>query len=254
MALLIDAYLTPFFPEHESLFDEAAVVMIDVLRASTTVATALKNGAKELIPTDSLEKAVKIYSSLSKEVRFLGGERHGVKPSGFDAGNSPFEYTEDSIKGKSVILTTSNGTRIFQKAKNSEHRIVGAFVNLNAVLSYLDNYYFNSGDNHKVIFLCAGNNGRLSYEDMLCAGAFISNIVSKVNDVTISDPAATAMNLYELHSENLVAYLKSRDHAIILNNLGFADDIDFCFTLDVCPVVPLCSMASIKAFDEQNLN
>lgn len=249
MAILIDAYLTPFFPEHESLFEDAAVVMIDVLRASTTTAFALQSGAKEIIPADSLEKAVKLYNSLSKEVRFLGGERNGLKPSGFDAGNSPFEYTPENVKGKSVILTTSNGTRIFLKGKQAAMRLVGSFVNYNAILEHIYNLYLNQRNNPKILFLCAGNDGKLSYEDMLCAGAFISALNKKYPDCIITDTAVASMNLYDLHSSNLSEYLKARDHAQKLIKLGFESDLEYCLTIDECPIVPIISNASIKKYD-----
>lgn len=251
MAIFIDAYLTPFFPEHESLFEDSAVVMIDVLRASTSVAFALQSGAKEVIPADSLEKAVKIYSSLSKEARFLGGERNGLKPSGFDAGNSPFEYSPENVKGRSIILTTSNGSRIFQKAKQSSHRLIGGFVNHSAVLNYLIDEYISSHPDGKVIFLCAGNDGRLSYEDMICAGSFANALNESYPDCVISDTAMASMQLYNLHSGELTTFLKGREHAIKLKKLGFDTDIEFCFTKDECPVVAISENFSIKKYEKK---
>lgn len=250
MAILIDAYLTPFFPEHESLFADSAVVLIDVLRASTTTAFALQSGAKEVVPADSLEKAVKIYNSLSKETRFLGGERNGIKPSGFDAGNSPFEYSPENVRGRSVILTTSNGTRIFQKAKQAAHRLVGGFVNHTAILNYLLEEYIKQRIDGKIIFLCAGSDGRLAYEDMLCAGSFISSLFELFPDSIISDPAMASMQLFKIHSDDLTAFLKSRDHALYLSKLGFNADIDFCLTKDECPVVALSESFSIKKYEK----
>ncbi len=253
MAVSIDAYLTPFFHEHESLFEDSAVVMIDVFRASTTVAVALMNGAREVIPVETLEKAVKIYNSLSKEVRFLGGERNCLKPSGFDAGNSPLDYTKDNVYGKSVILTTTNGTRIFQKAKQARSRIVGSFVNLNAVIEYLTGQIENSDDNLKIIFMCAGNDDRLSYEDILCAGAFISALESIYSDNYISDPAMAAMSLYKQHSKELSAFLKQREHALKLSHLGFEQDIELCLSFDICPVIPLIEGSSIKKYENKTI-
>lgn len=253
MAVSIDAYLTPFFPEHESLFDDSVVVMIDVLRASTTVAVALMNGAREVIPVESLEKAVKIYSSLSKEVRFLGGERNSLKPSGFDAGNSPFDYTKENVYGKSVILTTTNGTRIFQKAKQASSRIVGSFVNLKAVTEYLTGLIDDSDKNLKIIFMCAGNDGRLSYEDILCAGSYISSLDNNYTDNYISDPAMAAMSLYKQHSKELTTFLKKREHALKLSRLGFEQDIELCLSYDICPVIPLIGSSSIKKYENKTI-
>lgn len=246
MAIYIDAYLTPFFPEHESLFTDSAVIMIDVLRASSTVAYALESGAKEVVPAENLDKAVRIFSGLSKEARFLGGERNGLKPSGFDAGNSPFEYSSENVKGRSVIITTSNGTRIFQKAKPAKIRLIGSFVNQSSTLNYLKDNYLNGAGDKKIIFMCAGNDGKLSYEDMLCAGAFINSIMLKFPESKISDPAMASMQLYNLHSSFLLEFLAERDHARKLAELGFIEDIKFCLTIDACPVVACVDGASIK--------
>ena len=240
----IDAFLTPYFPEQENLFKDAIVVMIDVLRASTTITTALFNGAKDVIPSDSLDKAVRIYGNLSREVRFLGGERNGLKPDGFDAGNSPYEYTEQAVKGKNVIISTTNGTRTFIKAKNAKHRIVGAFVNLNAVLDFIFNDIDSTEANYpntKVCFLCSGTNGRISYEDTLCAGAMINSIYNRYlyKGVQISDSAEVARYLYNFHSTNMKEFLMTREHPKHLQKIGFERDIELCFTFDKYPVVPL---------------
>ncbi len=247
----LDAFLTPYFPESENLFKDAIVVMIDVLRAGTTITTALYNSAKEVIPSESLDKAVKIYSSLSKEVRFLGGERNGLKPDGFDAGNSPYEYTEQAVKGKNVIISTTNGTRTFIKGKNAKYRIIGAFVNLNAILDFIfDDLDKNESDfeNAKVIFLCSGTNGRLSYEDTLCAGAFINSIYNRYlhRGANISDTAEVARYLYNFHSSNLKEFLSTREHSKYLKKIGFEKDIDLSLSYDIYPVVPLIYNSSIK--------
>lgn len=245
MKISIDAYLTPFFPEPESLFDNTIVIMIDVLRASTTIVYALNNGAKEVIPSDSLEKAIKIYNNLNKEVRFLGGERNNIKPSGFDAGNSPTEYLHEVVADKSIILTTTNGTRIFMKAKQAKHRIVASFANKSAVLENILKNLDGSQEN-KIIFLCSGNGGRLSYEDTLCAGALIFELDKRFSDVIKSDTALAASNLYCLHSKDLISFLKNCEHAKRLIDIGFESDVDLCLKTDTCPVVPIVGTSSIK--------
>lgn len=251
--MIIDAYLTPYFPETENQFNDSYVIMIDVLRASTTVCAALFAGAKEIIPTDSLDKAVKIYSSLSKEMSFIGGERNGIKPSGFDAGNSPLEYHSDNVHGKNVIFTTTNGTKIFQKAKLAKARIVGSFVNITSVVNYILEKASILPDDSKPVrisIICAGNNGLLSYEDVLCAGAFINQFSNFVDDLIISDTADAARHLFLLHSNHLKSFIKTREHAKYLESLGFEDDLEVCLTFDVFPVVPLIKDNSIKLADE----
>jgi 2-phosphosulfolactate phosphatase len=253
--MVVDAYLTPYFPETENQFDGSIVVMIDVLRASTSLTAALYNGAKEVIPVDTLDKAVRIYTSLSKEVRFLSGERNGIKPNGFDAGNSPLEYSEQAIKGKTIVLTTTNGSKTFQKAKLAKQRIIGSFVNFTAVKEYLQTLINEIEINNlqpKVYFLCAGTNGKLCYEDMLCAGAFIYDLFIRRDHIIISDAAETAKNLFMLHRNNLANFLKTREHAIKLKELGFGADLDISFTYDKYPVVPIIQGSSIKTYEINN--
>ncbi|MFP4528219.1 MAG: 2-phosphosulfolactate phosphatase [Candidatus Kapaibacterium sp.] len=245
----IDAFLTPFFPETENQFNDHIVVMIDVFRASTSVCAAIYRGAKEVIPSETTEKAVKIYSSLSREVRFLGGERNGVKPNGFDAGNSPDEYTAEKVADKTVIISTSNGTQIFGKARQAAVRIVGGFVNITAVLDFMNENYLDdeiNNENINVTFLCAGTNGRMAYEDTLCAGAYINSLKQSHKEVELTDTADAAKNLYNLHSVDLTNFLMQREHAIFLKSIGFEKDIDTALDFNLFPVVPVISGSSIK--------
>ncbi|PKL86829.1 MAG: 2-phosphosulfolactate phosphatase [Ignavibacteriae bacterium HGW-Ignavibacteriae-1] len=248
--MIIDAFLTPYFPETENQFENSLVVMIDVLRASTTVCAALNAGAKEVIPSDSLDKAVRIYNSLSREVRFLGGERNGLMPQGFDAGNSPFEYVPEKVKGRSVILSTTNGTKTFQKAKNAKHKVVAAFANNAVITEYIKILLseYDSGD-AKLVFLCAGTNGRMSYEDVLCAGIIIHEISQIYTDCTITDTADAARNLYAFNANDMKNFLMKSDHAKILAAKGFEKDIEFCLTMNTLPVIPIVGSNTIRALD-----
>lgn len=246
--MILDAFLTPYFPETENRFEGSIVVMIDVLRASTTVCAALNAGAKEVIPSESLDKAVKIYNSLSREVRFLGGERNGIKPQGFDAGNSPLEYTTDKVKGRSIILSTTNGTKIFLKARNAEHRIVGSFVNNSAIIEYIKMIIDKQTvQKAKLFVICAGTDGRLSYEDVLCAGSIINEIAQMSDNSIITDSADAARNLYKVHAHDIKSFLTTCDHAELLKSKGFDDDVEFCLTPNTLPVVPVVGSNTIKA-------
>ncbi len=242
----IDAFFTPFFAEEEKEFDNSYIVMIDVLRASTTVCAALYNKAEEVIPCENAEKAGNIYNSLSKTKRFIGGEKRGVKPEGYDAGNSPSEYKEELISKRTVILSTSNGTKIFNKFKQAKMRIIGCFANLNVSLELIKDKLEKENSNAKIVFLCAGSDGRLSYEDALCAGAYIDSIAKNVPEYKITDTALAARDLYNLHRENLHDYLKEREHAKFLKKIGQEDDIDLCLTIDKYPVVPIIEGIHIK--------
>jgi 2-phosphosulfolactate phosphatase len=242
----VDAFLTQFFTEKENQFKDSIVVMIDVLRASATVCAALSSGAKEVIAIDSVDKAVQIFSSLSKESRFIGGERNGLKPSGFDAGNSPADYTVEAVKGKTVILTTTNGAQLYQKCKLAKFKIVASFVNIEAVVNFIQS---NSSEDTEINIMCAGNDGRLSYEDTLCAGAIINRIISIYPEITITDSAFATQSLYKLHESNLKEFIKTREHSLYLNEIGFEADIDLCLEFNKYPVIPMINGTSIKKVD-----
>ncbi|MDQ1265239.1 MAG: 2-phosphosulfolactate phosphatase [Bacteroidota bacterium] len=247
----IDTFLTPYFPEKEQQFNDSIVVMLDVLRASTTVCAALYNGAKEIIPSESHDKAVHIFSSLSREIRFLGGETNGLKPNGFDAGNSPLEYTPEAVKGKTVILSTTNGTKIFQKAKQAKIRLIGGFVNITSVINYIVKIYLHENNKDlNVTILCAGTNGRLSYEDTLCAGAYIHLLKQNFSESNMTDTVLVANDLYNLHSSDMKNFIKDREHAVILQAAGFGNDIEAALSYDIYPVVPIFSGSGIKKLEE----
>lgn len=242
--MIIDTYHTPTSNDIEDMLEDSLVVMIDVLRASTTVVAALQNGAKEVIVSDSLEKAVKIYSSLSKGAGFLGGERAGLKPSGFDAGNSPADYSEELVRDKTVIITTTNGTVVFQKAKKAKYKVVGSFVNHDEVVRFINLKRSSEEEIKSVVFLTAGANHKLSLEDTICAGSMISAIVK--DDDILTDSSQASLELFDLHKESIRDYIKSRDHAKKLSSIGFGDDIDLCLNYNLFPVLPLISGNSVK--------
>lgn len=242
----IDAYLTPLFTEKETQFDNSIVLMIDVMRASTTICAALNNSAKEIIAIDTVDKAVQLYSNLSRESRFIGGERNGVKPSGFDAGNSPDDYPEELVKGKTVIVTTTNGTPLFQKCKKAKAKLVAGFINHNAVLEHIEALIAADPTITEVAVLCAGSDSRLAYEDTLCAGAYIDSIINRFTNVEITDTALAAKSLYQMHAADLKEFIKTREHSQFLEKIGFSKDIDTCLEFNKFPVVPVITGNSIK--------
>lgn len=242
--MIIDAYLLPTSFDSEQCFANAIVVMIDVLRAGTTVTVALSNGAKELIVTDTTEKAVKLYNTLSRGAAFLGGERGGLKPSGFDAGNSPCEYLPDSVKDKVVILTTTNGTVVFQNAKEARFRIIGGFVNISSVVDFIRSKVNADSSIDSIVILASGNKGKLSYEDTIAAGAFVSKLSDLADKIT--DSAKIAQDIYKCYSQNFVEFLKSTEHAMFLAQIGFNDDIELSLSTDTYPIVPIVNGNNVK--------
>ncbi len=244
----LDVFINPNFIEKEEQFDKSLVLMIDVLRASSTICAAIYNGASEVIPIESIDKAVQIYSSLSKDKRFLGGERNGLKPSGFDGGNSPSEYTLENIKGKIIVLTTTNGTHIFQKAKDASAKVIVGFVNISEVIQFVKKYC-DENEINQISILCAGNNGRISYEDTLCSGAIIEKLTPLFNDLILTDSSNLAKNLYNIHKDNINEFIYTLDHSKHLKEIGLGEDIEICISTDKYPVVPIIIGNSIKKIE-----
>jgi 2-phosphosulfolactate phosphatase len=148
----------------ESELAGATVVVIDVLRATTTITYALAAGAREVVPCLEIEDARQATRRFLSGEALLGGERGGVKIEGFDLGNSPEEYTSEVVKGRSVVFTTTNGTRAMMRCRKAKRVLIGSFVNLTAVQEAIE-----AEDN--VAILCAGTDGQITYEDVLAAGA-----------------------------------------------------------------------------------
>jgi 2-phosphosulfolactate phosphatase len=168
------------------------VVMIDLLRASTTIIHALENGATKIIPCETVEETKLLQTDDSQSV-LLGGERGGEMIPGFDLDNSPFSYTEKKIKDKTILFTTTNGTKALKHACKARRILIGAFVNLDAVCSEIKK------EKGAVHFLCAGTNGQISSEDVVCAGAMVHQILSENNNqtgITLNDQAQIAENFY----------------------------------------------------------
>lgn len=244
----IKTYLTLNLQDELESKPDSIFVYIDVLRASTSVCAALHSGAKEIIPVATMEKALTIYKNLSEETRVLSGERKGIKPLGFLLGNSPAEFSSDIVKGKSIVLTTTNGTKAFNKGKKSNYRVVASFANLTATVEYIYNVAINEKIYHCNI-ICAGNEGDFSYEDALCTGAVIDKLNSLMQDLELNDASRLSLEIYNLHKDNLIDFVKTTEHAKDLIEIGFEKDIDDSLTIDKYPVLPLIKGNDIKSAD-----
>ncbi|GAF76209.1 unnamed protein product, partial [marine sediment metagenome] len=163
---------TLFIPEEIKKIELAGklVVIIDVLRASSTIITALANGCRGFIPILSPNQAKKKAQQFEKERVLLGGEREGTKIEGFDLGNSPREYKREAVKEKTIIFSTTNGIKTLEMVKSAYEIIIGSFLNLQAVCNYCTNY---QGD---ILIICAGRDGKFSLEDTACAGMIINTL------------------------------------------------------------------------------
>jgi 2-phosphosulfolactate phosphatase len=228
----IDLLFTPGQTEEMALRDRT-VVVIDVLRASTTVAAALRNGAREIIPVTSVESAVKISGNLFGEVILLGGERNGKMIEGFHLGNSPLEYSAERVRGKSIIFSSTNGSRAMVKARYAREVFICGFVNITAVSRCLQELH------RDVTVVCAGQDGMFAMEDAVCGGMLISAVTQHTEPPPVhSDAAQAALMLFKAAGRNIPRMLRTTDHGRALIGLGFADDLTLCGTVDAIPVVP----------------
>jgi len=236
----IDLYFTPGQTDELALRDRT-VVVIDVLRASTTIIAALSNGAREIIPVATVESAVKISGNLFGDVILLGGERNGRMIDGFNLGNSPAEYTGERVRGKAIIFSTTNGSQALVKARYARELFVCGFVNMGTVADAL---WQTSRD---FTIVCAGNDGVLSLEDTVCAGMLISRVAAGGGiDPELSDGALVARTLHRTFGRGILKMIRSSDHGRRLLDIGFGEDLKFCAGVDTLPVLPLLEGNVIK--------
>lgn len=233
---------TVLSPSLLNLYDisNSIVVIIDVLRATSTIATALFNGAKEIIPVDSVAECIKLGKQL--EV-ITAGERDGQIAEGLQYGNTPFQYTPEFIKGKTLVLTTTNGTKLLHMAlaANAKGIITGSFCNISAVCDYL------AKENRNVILGCSAWKNRINIEDTLFAGAVINRIKNKFN--INCDASQIAETLYLQAEEDLFQFMaeKNASHYHRLMGFGLEEDIRYCLTNDNANVLSIYTNGRLVA-------
>ncbi len=207
---------------------ESIVVVIDVLRATSTIATALYNGAAAVIPVATVPDCI---AAGKKHQALTAGERDGKTAPGLQYGNSPFAFPRTLIEGKTLALTTTNGTRLLHQALAARKIITGSFPNFSAVCHYIMN------QPHPVILACAGWKDRVNIEDLLFAGA-VANRVKEAFTIQC-DTAFIAENLYLQYKDDLMTIVKQTSHYERLGRLGMQKDITYCFTFDTAPSLPV---------------
>lgn len=220
---------------------DTVVVVIDVLRATSTIATALYNGAKQIIPVDSVERCIQY----GREIDCItAGERDGQIAPGLQYGNSSFEYPREFVQGRTLVLTTTNGTKLLHMALNRGAReiITGAFLNLSAVCDHL------VAQKKNVILGCAGWKDRVNLEDTLFAGAVVSRIREHFH--VNCDASGMARNLYELAKDDLFGFMQHNEasHYHRLMGFGLERDIRHCLTPDLANILPYYQDARLVPF------
>jgi 2-phosphosulfolactate phosphatase len=208
--------------------DNKVVVVVDILRATSCMVTALAHGVKGIIPVDSLEECEQY-----KKKGYIGAaERDGRIARGFDIGNSPYSYMDSTLKGKTIALTTTNGTLAIQKCSPASEIIIGAFLNKSILSNYLLNH---SAD---VLILCAGWKGKMNLEDTLFAGALVEDLRNYFS--IENDSAFAAQTLYNCAKKDLFKFVTANSsHYKRLKNLNLDKDIKYCMQQDIFPVIPI---------------
>ena len=209
------------------IFDNKTAVIIDVLRATSCFVAGLDNGIKSIRTVSSIEECRKW-----KEKGYIGAaERGGKRVEGFELGNSPFEYLDNSLKGKNIVATTTNGTQAVEKSIAAYEIILASFLNISSVVQYI----LESGRNTVVI--CAGWENQINVEDTLCSGALTHMLHD--NYSLSNDASILSRNLYLKARDNIEDIILIGDHARRLLNLGLRKDINYCLQWDVFNVVPI---------------
>jgi len=209
------------------------IIVVDVLRCSSSIVSAFANGVKAVIPTVTLKEAFALRKQHADYL--LAGERRGRKPRGFDFGNSPLEFAQEAVEGRTILMTTTSGTRALVRCRGAEHVLVGAFLNAEAVAKKAAEIAQSDGVN--VSFVLAGEKGLFSFEDFLCAGAIASG--SRVGEFDFSDEALAAVSAFECAKHALCESVRKSLHARHLAELGLERDVEFSCILNRFDLVPV---------------
>ncbi len=213
------------------------VVVVDILRATSVMTTALAHGIKSITPVATVEECRAL-----KEAGYLAAaERDGKTVDGFDFGNSPFTYMEKSFAGKKLAVTTTNGTLAITRSINAEEVVIGSFLNISSVANYL------MAQQHDVMILCAGWKGMVNLEDTIFAGALVELLTTFDSE---NDSAIAAVALYRMAKDDMMGFLKNSSHAKRLKGLSIIKDIDFCLQRDVYNIIPVLKNGELVIREE----
>ena len=229
--MLIDVLVLPQLGNSRELVNKR-IVALDVLRATSTIVTALYNGATEVIPVQEYDEALNLVRSIGRNICLLGGERKGLKIEGFDFGNSPMEYTREQVEGKKIILCTTNGTKTIRTFQNVGEVLVGSYLNMERLVDYLIK------DPQDTTIVCSGREGVLCLEDLACAGMIV-RLVTEAVEADLTDAAKVAIYTAKQNSRiSLVKFINQTEHGSYLNSIGMGEDLKFCTKLNSAPIIP----------------
>jgi 2-phosphosulfolactate phosphatase len=234
----LDVLITP--GELAGLELPERVVVVDVLRATSTMVEALANGARTIMPVATVDEVARIAQGIGRDTLLLCGERKGLRIEGFDLGNSPREFTAEAVGGKSLVMTTTNGTRallaVAERRGEGERRtqvMVGAFLNLDAMIAHLASDAVASAS-----VVCASREGRFALEDAVCAGAIVRGLEAAGLELELNDGALAARALATRHMDDLEGMLERTAAGRHLKEVGLGDDLAFCAEVGRTDAIP----------------
>jgi 2-phosphosulfolactate phosphatase len=209
--------------------EEYIVVIVDIFRATSSICYGIENGAEAIIPVAEVDECLAYRDNQTGYL--LAAERNGEVVEGFDFGNSPFSYTKEKVAGKTVVLTTTNGTQALHLSRSAKKVVIGSFLNLTALCNWLKT------QNENILLVCAGWKNNFNLEDTLFSGAVAEQL--KSGDYKTDDSAIAANDLYQLGKNDLNAYLAKTSHSERLKKLGIEADIAFCLNVDITTAIPV---------------
>ena len=217
-------------------FSGQTAVVIDVLRATSVITTALENGAREVIPVKTVEEAQNLYAQCDTAKTLRGGERNALKIEGFDHSNSPLEYKKKVVEGKTLILTTTNGTNAINNIIGADEVVLACFRNGAAVVEHIVG--LSHRGSRDIAIVCAGTESHFSLDDGLCAGMIIE-LLKQQTEVETDDLGLLLNRFFNESKDNLFSALSDCYHLKRLFTLGFYDDIKFCLETNCVQTVPV---------------
>jgi len=239
MSKKIEVCLTPALIDLYDI-EQSIVVVIDILRATSSITYGIENGAEAIIPVANVEDCL----NYSDKNYLLAAERNGEVVVGYDFGNSPFSYTKEKVAGKTIVLTTTNGTKALHLANKRAYQVViGSFLNLDSLCNYL------ASQDKNVLLLCAGWKDQFNLEDTLFAGAVVNQL--RKNFEHFDDSSVAAEDLYLLAKDDLRKYLHKSSHSHRLAQLNIEDDVVFCLQLNVCKAIPVLEGERLVSLNPQ---
>ncbi len=229
--MLLDVLVLPQLGNNRAQANKR-VIVLDILRATSTIVTALNNGATEVIPVQENDEALNLVRSIGRNICLLGGEQKGFKIEGFDLGNSPLEYTRELVSGKKVIFCTTNGTKAIKAVSSGAEVLIGSFLNLNQIVDYL------VGNIQDTTLVCSGREGTLSLEDLACAG-MITRLVTEAIEADLTDSAKVALyTAKQIGRVSLEKFISGTEHARYLIENGMGKDLKVCSAINSTPILP----------------